>query len=152
MTAEARLEALARAPAGDVERLADRVLAGGSAVVVLAGPEVSSAPLRLPVPGSTSSFVVGRTVLTTCAVALDGTRGDGIVQGRALRAALAAAVCDAEAERGGPLAADVARLAEGARTAHRRALAEEGRRVALTRLGEAASAPWPAARTDGSEP
>lgn len=141
MTAEARLEALARASAGDLERLADRILAGGAAVVVLAGPEVASAPLRLPVPGTASTFVVGRTVLTTCAVALDGTRGDGVVQGRALRAALAAAVCDAEAERGGPLAADVAHLARGARTARGSALAEEGRRVALTRLDEAGSGP-----------
>lgn len=134
MTAEARLEALARAPDEDLEGLADRIISGGATVAVLAGPEVSTAPLRLPVPGTRGTFVVGRAVLSTCAVSVGGARGDGVVQGRALRPALAAAICDAEAERGGPLAADVEQLAAAAEAAHRSALAEEGRRVALTRI------------------
>lgn len=134
MTSEARLEALGRAPATELEHLADRILGGDVAVVVIAGPEVLTAPLRLPVPGTAGTFVVGRAVLTTCAVTLDGTRGDGVVQGRALRPALAAAVCDAEAERGGPLQPRVEQLARAVEVARDGALAEEGRRVALTRL------------------
>lgn len=134
MTAETRLEGLACAPASELECLADRILAGEVAVAVLAGPEVLTAPLRLPVPGTGGTFVVGRAVLTTCAVTLDGTRGDGVVQGRALRPALAAAVCDAEAERRGPLASRVEQVARAAQVARDARLAEEGRRVALTRL------------------
>lgn len=134
MTSEARLEALGRAPAKELEDLADRILGADVAVAVVVGPQVLTAPLRLPVPGTGGTFVVGRAVLTACAVTLDGTRGDGVVQGRCLRAALAAAVCDAEAERGGPLAASVEQLVRSAEVTRDGALAEEERRVALTRL------------------
>lgn len=138
MTVEERFEGLAAAEAGALERLADRVLADGTDVVVEAGPEVGAAPLRMTLPGTGGSVVVARVVLTTCSVALGGARGDATVAGRAPRAALAAAVCDAEAERLGPLAREVERLAGEALVSRAARVAEEAAGAAATRSeGEA---------------
>jgi alpha-D-ribose 1-methylphosphonate 5-triphosphate synthase subunit PhnG len=139
MTPERRCEALGEAPEPLLERLADTILESAR-VQVVAGPEVVTAAVRLPVPGTGSTFVVGHVVVTTCQVELDGTRGDGVVQGRALRAALAAAICDAEAERGGPLAQAVDALVEDVEHDRAERLADEARAVALTRLDDDGSA------------
>jgi alpha-D-ribose 1-methylphosphonate 5-triphosphate synthase subunit PhnG len=135
MTPERRYEALGEAPGPVLERLADRILESAG-VQVLAGPEVATAAVRLPVPGTGSTFVVGHVVVTTCQVELDGTRGDGVARGRALRAALAAAICDAEAERGGPLTPAVDALVEDVERDRGERLASEARAVALTRLDD----------------
>ena len=139
MTPERRCEALGEAPEPLLERLADTILESAP-VQVVAGPEVASAAVRLPVPGTGSTFVVGHVVVTTCQVELEGTRGDGMVQGRALRAALAAAICDAEAERGGPMTEAVEALVEDVERDRGERLAEEARAVAATRLDDGASA------------
>ncbi|HTE61180.1 MAG TPA: phosphonate C-P lyase system protein PhnG [Solirubrobacteraceae bacterium] len=140
MTPERRFEALGRAPAQARERLADRILRS-AAVEIVAGPEVATASVRLPVPGTGSTFVAGRVVLTTCRVLLDGTRGDAAVQGRELCGALAAAICDAEAERGGPLAEEVDDLVLAAEKARADGLRDEARAVALTRLDDDEASP-----------
>ncbi len=135
MTAEARFEALAAAPRSELAALADRALASDVPVEVRAGPEVATIPLRLPVPGTTrTTVVVGHVAVTTCTVTLDGVRGDGARPGRDLAGAVAAAVCDAEVERGGGQAAAVGALVarvEQERRAEDRRLARE---VALTRI------------------
>jgi alpha-D-ribose 1-methylphosphonate 5-triphosphate synthase subunit PhnG len=134
MTPEGRYEALADAPADRIEALADRILGTGVALEVLSGPEAATAPVRLPVPGTASTtVVVGQTALTTCAVLLAGARGDGCRPGRDLRGALAAALCDAEAERRGPFAADVQAIAVQAVDQRAATLRRRARDVALTR-------------------
>ncbi|WP_395306835.1 phosphonate C-P lyase system protein PhnG [Mycobacterium sp. AMU20-3851] len=108
MSAEARLEALAAAAADAVERLADQILATGAAVQVLAGPEAVSAPVRVPVPGAEdTTTVLGHVALTRCTVEVGGVRGDGVRAGYDPAGAVAAAICDAESERCGSLAARV---------------------------------------------
>jgi alpha-D-ribose 1-methylphosphonate 5-triphosphate synthase subunit PhnG len=136
MTPEARFEALAEAPADQLEIVADRVLEGDAELEVLNGPEAATLPLRVRVPGTErTTTVVGHVAVTTCSVRLDGVRGDSCRTGRDLRGALAAAICDAEAERGGPLVADVRALAEAAASARGEVLRERSRAVEATRLG-----------------
>ena len=107
MTPEERYELLGAADGVQLEAIADAVLAGGAPVTVLTGPEVVTAPLRLPVPGAAATAVIGHVALTSCTVEVGGIRGDGCRPGRDLQGALAAAICDAEAERTGPLAGQV---------------------------------------------
>lgn len=135
-TAEERFEALAGADAVALETLADRILATGVAIEVVDGPRVAAGPVRVPVPGTGGTAVLGRVVLTLCEVRLAGARGDAAVEGRAPRAALAAAICDAEAERAGPLAGEVATLAAGSAARRAERLRDEARAVALTRTDE----------------
>ena len=132
--AEARLEALALCHPEELEALADKVLTG-TGVEVLAGPEVAVAPLRVPGAEGAGSVVVGRVPMTRCALRLDGVRGDAIVPGRSVRAALAAAVLDAEAERGGARALAVESMARAALDRRRADLATEAAGVAATRSG-----------------
>lgn len=135
MRAEHRFEALAEADAHALEALADEILAAGAAVSVTAGPESVSAPVRVGVPGSDATTVVlGHVVLTRCSVLLDGTRGDGIRAGHDLAGAVAAAICDAECERDGPLAGRVRDLCRAAERARAGRDGERARLVAMTRL------------------
>lgn len=137
MSPEDRFEALVSADGGALENLADEILAGGVDVSVLSGPESVSAPTRVGVPGSDGTTVVlGHVALTRCTVLLDGTRGDGLRAGYDLPGAVAAAICDAECERRGPLSGrvlDLCRTAQDARVQRRRELADV---VAMTTLAE----------------
>jgi len=135
MSAERRFEALAGAPLGPLQALADEVLASGTPVEVLEGPEVVTAPLRLPIPGTeATTAVIGHVALTRCRVELGSVRGDGHRPGRDLLGAVAAAICDAEAERDGPLAAAVEELAAGSAAEGRARSRERARHVSLTRM------------------
>ena len=137
MRAERRYEALAGADLGALEALADGILAAGAEVSVTAGPESVSAPIRLPVPGAGDTTVVlGHVALTRCTVMLAGTRGDGMRNGHDLVGAVAAAVCDAESERRGPLAGRVDELCRRAEQARLFEGEERAGVVATTRLGE----------------
>ena len=133
VTPEQRFQALAHADADDVEALADAVLAAGASVRIDEGPIVGAAPVRVPLPGTGGTVVAGRVVLTRCRVEVEGTRGDAIVPGRAPRAALAAAICDAEAERSGPHAVDVEDLVSEALRRRGARLRADALTVALTR-------------------
>jgi alpha-D-ribose 1-methylphosphonate 5-triphosphate synthase subunit PhnG len=135
-TAEERYEALSFADGDDLERVADRILADGASVQVVAGPEVASAPVRLRIPGTSSTAVIGHVALTNCTVVLDGARGDGCRQGRDLPGAVAAAVCDAEAERRGEHGAVVDELARRALADRAATARTRGRMVGLTRIDE----------------
>lgn len=128
-------EALAQADGEELVALADRVLEGPSTVELIAGPTVMSSPLRLQVPGNAGTVVIGHVAMTTCEVSLDGVRGDGIRSGRSLDACVAAAICDAEVERSGPLSDDVLALAKA--TLRLLQVAEDlrARATQLTRLG-----------------
>jgi alpha-D-ribose 1-methylphosphonate 5-triphosphate synthase subunit PhnG len=137
MMAEQRFEALAGAEVGALEALADDILACGLEVSVTAGPESVSAPIRVAVPGSGATTVVlGHVSLTRCTITLAGTRGDGMRSGYDLVGAVAAAVCDAEYERRGPLAGRVRELCRAAEQARAREDGERAGLVAMTRLGE----------------
>lgn len=137
MSPEDRFEALASADGGALENLADEILAGGVDVSVMSGPESVSAPTRVGVPGSAGTTVVlGHVALTRCTVLVDGTRGDGLRAGYDLPGAVAAAICDAECERRGPLSGrvlDLCGTAQDARVQRRR---EFGDVVAMTTLAE----------------
>lgn len=136
MTPEERYEALGSADGAELEQLADQVLAGGPRIEVITGPEVVTAPIRVPVPGTRSTTtVVGHAALTMCTVELDGVRGDGCRPGRDLPGAVAAAVCDAEAEAGGARAVDVMELVDRTIARRRADCAERARHVELTRVG-----------------
>lgn len=135
MNAEERFEALAASDSDALQTLADRILARGCAVHVAAGPEVVSTAVRVPVAGTVAtSAVLGHVVLTTCTVLLDGVRGDGARSGRALAEGVAAAVCDAEAERDGALAAEVAELCRRTRSDADRRRRARASLVAATRV------------------
>jgi alpha-D-ribose 1-methylphosphonate 5-triphosphate synthase subunit PhnG len=128
-------EALARANDEELVALADRVLETPSTVTLIAGPTVVSSPLRLEVPGGAGTVVIGHVAMTTCEISLDGVRGDGIRSGRSLDACVAAAVCDAEVERGGPLSDDVFELANATLRRLQGAERQRARATQLTRLG-----------------
>jgi alpha-D-ribose 1-methylphosphonate 5-triphosphate synthase subunit PhnG len=135
-TADERYEALARADQSELRALADRILEVPTPVEVVSGPTVVSAPLRLAVPGGDGNAVVGHVALTRCQVALAGVRGDGIRQGRSIEAAIAAAICDAEAERNGPLAHDVNKVVLASLERLRTSEESRARVVEQTRIGD----------------
>ncbi len=137
MRVELRFEALARAGADELETLADEILAGGASVSVTVGPESVSAPVRVGVPGSENATVVlGHVALTRCSVLVDGTQGDGLRVGYDLPGAVAAAICDAECERGGTLSARVHDLCRAAQRADALRRSERADLVAMTTLDE----------------
>lgn len=138
MSPEERYEALAHADRAELTELADAVLATPVGIDVLAGPEAVTAPVRHEVPGTEgATAVLGHVALSTCAVLLDGVRGDGVRAGRDLEAALAAAVCDAEAERRGPLEPRVTDLVRAAQEARAAAAVARAAAVEATRTEDA---------------
>jgi alpha-D-ribose 1-methylphosphonate 5-triphosphate synthase subunit PhnG len=138
VNAERRYAALSTAVSADVEMLANRILAHGPSIRMIAGPQVVTTPIRYPVAGpGRSTSVLGHVALSTCAVELDDTRGDGVRRGRDLVGAVAAAVCDAEVERGGWLASEVIALCEAAETVQARAGRSRASLVTATRIGGA---------------
>lgn len=134
---EERYSFLGAADAEALSALADEILATGVDVQVVSGPEAVSTPLRYPLAGTRSSTtVLGHVVLTSCMVTLAERRGDGIRSGRDLEGAVAAAVCDAEVERDGPLAARVLQLCEHTRQELQAAATTRAQTVDATRIGE----------------
>ncbi|MGE0219451.1 phosphonate C-P lyase system protein PhnG [Mycolicibacterium sp.] len=135
MRVELRYEALAEADPTALETLADRILATGAAVSVTTGPESVSAPVRIPGPGAPGTTVVlGHLALTRCTVTIDGIRGDGIRTGCDFAGAVAAAICDAECERGGALSDQVTALCDSALAAVAERRRARAVLVAATRL------------------
>jgi alpha-D-ribose 1-methylphosphonate 5-triphosphate synthase subunit PhnG len=136
MRAEHRFEALATADARSLEALADEILACGVEVSVTAGPESVSAPVRVTVPGSGDTTVLGHVALTRCTVFVGGTRGDGLRAGYDLPGAVAAAICDAECERRGAFSERVHELCQTAQHIDARRKAERADLVAMTTLDQ----------------
>lgn len=133
-TVERRFEALAGAPLQPLRDLADEILATGVTAEVTNPVTAAVAPLRLPVPDG-GSFIVGHLVLTTCALTIAGVRGDGSRPGRDPDGAVAAAVCDAEVERDGPLAGRVLELIHDVSVAEATDARITDDIVAATRMG-----------------
>jgi alpha-D-ribose 1-methylphosphonate 5-triphosphate synthase subunit PhnG len=134
---EERYSYLAAADPDDLTSLADEILATGVDVEVVSGPEAVSTPLRYPLAGTQSSTtVLGHVVLTRCTVTLAEVRGDGIRPGRDLEGAVAAAICDAEAERSGPMTARVHQLCEDTQRQQQAAAAHRAQTVHTTRIDE----------------
>ncbi|MFV1363998.1 phosphonate C-P lyase system protein PhnG [Mycolicibacterium elephantis] len=134
MRAHDRYEALAAGDGQALEALADEILATGVDVSVTAGPESVSAPVRVGVSGSGATVVLGHIALTRCTAHVGGVRGDGIRAGHDLAGALAAAICDAECERGGPLSPRVHELCRSAQTEAARRRSERADLVAMTTM------------------
>lgn len=137
MSPEERFSALADADRHTLEALADEILAMGSAVNVTAGPESVSAPIRVRVAGTEdTTTVLGHLAMTRCSILLGGHRGDGLRSGHDQTGAVAAAVCDAECERSGPLSERVLELCRTTELARARQRRRRNDVVAQTRLGD----------------
>ncbi len=98
---------LAEAEAEELRELADACLADGAEVRVLVAPQVGciSTQIREPVAGE--RFLIGDVLACRAEIELAGHRGWAMRLGDDRAAVLAAAVLDAEAEAGGPMAAAV---------------------------------------------
>jgi alpha-D-ribose 1-methylphosphonate 5-triphosphate synthase subunit PhnG len=122
LSREQRCELLAGAPAGPLVQLAEEALAGATAPTVVRPAETGTVVLQVREPVEGIRFELGDVLVTRAEVAWDGHRGWAMRPGDDRVAVLAAAVLDAEVERGGPLArgvldlcASVAGLAHEAR-------------------------------------
>lgn len=100
-TRERRAELLAVAAADDLLATADRLLAEGPELRVVAGPESGMVVLQVREPVAEHRFHLGEVLVTSAEVVLDGHRGWAMRLGDDPPAALAAALLDAAAERGG---------------------------------------------------
>ncbi len=107
---EERAELLALAVHRDVVELADRCLAGAPGTRVVAEPSVGTVPLCVREPVVSERFVVADVLVTRAEVEHRGQRGWAMRIGDDLEATVAAAICDAEAESGEGLAAEVEQL------------------------------------------
>ena len=98
---------LAEAEAGELRELADACLADGADVRVLVAPEVGCVSTQVREPVAGERFLIGDILACRAEVELDGHRGWAMRLGDDRAAVLAAAVLDAEAEAGRPMAAAV---------------------------------------------
>jgi alpha-D-ribose 1-methylphosphonate 5-triphosphate synthase subunit PhnG len=117
---ERRAELLAAAEPSELVALADRCLTHPPEPVVLAPPEVGLVVLQVREPVADERFYLGEVVVTRAEVEVDGVHGWSMRLGDDQVAALAGAVCDAEAEAVRPLADDVealCRIVEARQTA-----------------------------------
>lgn len=103
---------LATAAAAPLRHLADAVLETSPPPVLLDGPTVGTAPLHVREPVERIRFGLIDVLVTRAEIELDGHRGWAMRMGDDRASTLAAAVCDAEVQRNGPLAADVLALCE----------------------------------------
>ncbi len=107
---EWRAELLAASEPAELVALAERCLEHGEQPQVVREPEVGMAVLQVREPVEESRFILGEVLVTQAEIARRGVRGWSIRIGDDRLAALAGAVCDAETEADGPLAADVEAL------------------------------------------
>jgi alpha-D-ribose 1-methylphosphonate 5-triphosphate synthase subunit PhnG len=124
LTPEERAEMLAAAEEDDLIELADRCLEGAPDTRVSVAPTVGTIPLCVREPVVGERFILADVLATHAEVEHRGRRGWAIRLGDAKAAALAAAICDAEAASGSGLAAQVEQLCH---RAHRNRAAEAGR-------------------------
>ncbi|WP_232666846.1 phosphonate C-P lyase system protein PhnG [Pseudonocardia sp. TRM90224] len=129
MQPEERAELLALAERAELVELADRSLADGADLRVVVAPEVGCVATQVVEPVARERFLLGDVLACRAEVELDGVRGWSMRLGDDRAAVLAAAVCDAEANAGRPLAGAVAELCR--RVAARSAAAEAAEWAAL---------------------
>lgn len=106
---ERRVELLAGIDAEPLVALADRCLERVEPTIVQE-PEIGMVMLPLREPIAHDRFYLGEVLVTRAEVEIDGHRGWSMRLGEDRAAALAAAICDAVAEAGGPEADDVAAM------------------------------------------
>jgi alpha-D-ribose 1-methylphosphonate 5-triphosphate synthase subunit PhnG len=106
LTRERRAELLAASDPIELAALAERCLETATPTLV-AGPEVGMVMLQVREPVARERFYLGEVLVTRAEVDLDGARGWAMVMGSDRVRALAAAVCDAEAQGGRARAIDV---------------------------------------------
>ncbi|KUN00146.1 phosphonate metabolism protein PhnG [Streptomyces yokosukanensis] len=122
LSRERRCALLAEAQRAELMELADACLADGAQVRLLVGPEVGCVTAQVREPVLAQRFLLGDVLACRAEVEFAGHRGWAMRLGDDRAAVLAAAVLDAEAQSGRPLAADVDLLCE--RVASRRELRE----------------------------
>lgn len=110
LAAERRAELLASAGETELIELADRCLSGWPETTVTGEPAVGTIPLCVCEPVAAERFILADVLATRAEVLHRGQRGWAIRLGAAPAAALAAAICDAEAASGEGLAAEVERM------------------------------------------
>ncbi len=117
---ERRAELLAEADDVAVRELAEHCLRLLGEPVIVTPPETGIVMMQVREPIVRERFHLGEVVVTRADVELAGHRGWSIRPGTDRVATLAAAICDAAAQSGGEIAADVERLcAETARSIER---------------------------------
>lgn len=107
LTRERRAELLALADSQRLVELGERCLAETDAFELTSEPRVGTLPLEVREPVVGERFLLGDVLAVTAEVELGGTPGWAMRLGDDRVAVLAAAICDAEAERQGPCAGDV---------------------------------------------
>lgn len=110
LSREQRCELLAEAPADAVIRLAEACLAGAPSPVVVHPAETGTVVLQVREPVEGIRFDLGDVLVTRAQVRWAGHDGWAMRPDDDRIATLAAAVLDAEVERGGPRAGDVTGL------------------------------------------
>ena len=132
LTTTERAELLAVAEPGAVVELAEACLAEFGDPVLVAPPEVGLVVMQVREPVCDERFHLGEVVVTRAEVEIAGSRGWAMRLGNDRVATLAAAVCDAVAANGGPLAADVALLCESTERRRAEQQADEWNDIATT--------------------
>ena len=122
-----RSELLAAADRQPLLDLADRCLAAGPTPDVILAPEVGSVVLTVREPVEATRFHLGDVLVTRAEVRHRGERGWAMRMGADEAGALAAAICAAEAQAGGPLGAEVDDLCHATEQKAQIARAEEWR-------------------------
>jgi alpha-D-ribose 1-methylphosphonate 5-triphosphate synthase subunit PhnG len=110
LSRERRSELLAAAAPEALITLAEACLDGAAPAVVVNPAETGTVALQVREPVEGLRFVLAEVLVSRAEVAWDGHRGWAMRPGDDRVAALAAAVLDAEVERGGPRAGQVLEL------------------------------------------
>lgn len=107
ITIERRCELLAAADRQQLLETADACLDGQPAPGILLAPEVGSVVLTVREPVESTRFHLGDVLVTRAEVEHRGERGWSMMMGADEPGALAAAICAAEAQAGGPIASQI---------------------------------------------
>ena len=105
-----RSELLAATDPDLLTAMGDLCLQGTDNPEIITGPQVGTVVLTLREPIEEKRFHLGEVLATKTEVMHRGPQGWALLMGDNPIASLAAAICDAEIEAGGPYAADVETL------------------------------------------
>jgi len=106
--------------------------AGADALDLRSGPTIGTVALEVRDPVLGERFILGDVLVTSAEVEWRGKRGCATRLGGDRAATLAAAVCDAEAEAGGPLARRIEQLCSETEQVLDRAASREESELAKT--------------------
>ena len=132
LTPTRRSELLAASDRDALLDLADRCLEGEPEPALIVGPEVGTVVLTVREPVEATRLHLGDVLVTRSEVEHRGRRGWALRMGDDRAAALAAAICDAEASAAGPLAAEVDTLCRHTEAEVARARAAEWNELSPT--------------------